>query len=248
MHEDEKKEEEEDDAHSSFSSGSSTSRVVMSLEDMIQEYLTERSNLLSREFSLLPLPTSSSESRSVAAETIDEEEEKEEEDEEEEGCTSESGGPSVFGDIILDAPSMMFIRRRRIVPSFLSDDPFFSRTTTTVMAPPHVLWHSHQTVLDWSTFSETQTLSLQSVPDEFYRWNEELQLEPKYTICYPQTTAEAKSDFCGICRCDYRPDEMIDVLGCGHMFHQECIREAVRFQHSQCPQCRLPMTVSKKNS
>lgn len=52
---------------------------------------------------------------------------------------------------------------------------------------------------------------------------------------------------CRICLEDFAVHDEVTDLTCHHIFHSECIRNAVIRQHSQCPLCRATIPVNHMN-
>lgn len=50
-------------------------------------------------------------------------------------------------------------------------------------------------------------------------------------------TTEKKFDSCSICTDNYKNNEIVSVLDCGHVFHNQCITEWGHY-HPSCPVCK----------
>jgi hypothetical protein len=55
---------------------------------------------------------------------------------------------------------------------------------------------------------------------------------------YREEEKENLEHYCTICLYMILLKDLYYRLNCGHCFHNECIEEAVKFQHFECPLCR----------
>ncbi|EER19102.1 conserved hypothetical protein, partial [Perkinsus marinus ATCC 50983] len=47
------------------------------------------------------------------------------------------------------------------------------------------------------------------------------------------------SSCCSVCLSSYQTDDVVTVLKCGHLFHDECVRKWIALAHvPACPLCR----------
>ena len=46
------------------------------------------------------------------------------------------------------------------------------------------------------------------------------------------------TDQCSICKDIYSGKQVVSILPCAHIFHQQCITEWIQFNHNTCPICR----------
>lgn len=80
-------------------------------------------------------------------------------------------------------------------------------------------------------------LSMQSYYDnEIFRHERTRQLEcPEVSY---QSISNAQDSRCNICLEDFKPSDSVGVLPCHHIYHYECLQNAIQYNHSQCPMCR----------
>jgi len=70
--------------------------------------------------------------------------------------------------------------------------------------------------------------------------------DPKVRECADLKPHKNEDPSCCICLCEYEEGEMLNQLGCGHVYHKECIDSWCQ-QHTRCPLCNLDLEDSNEN-
>lgn len=132
--------------------------------------------------------------------------------------------------------------------SFLN--PLFSTDTSSSSsaAYPHIysIFESlFQTQIDRMIMDEITTESLSNYADELLRRNENVHLSSECGGVHKFSEGEARNSKCFVCMEDFRENEDVQCIPCAHVFHKECIENAVKFS-TKCPLCRqeIPVDVS----
>lgn len=82
--------------------------------------------------------------------------------------------------------------------------------------------------------------SLESHQAELFQKTNDLTLDMESSIYKPE-----ESTNCFICYSDISKKDKIYELPCGHVYHKECLIEAVQHQHRLCPVCRKEIPVKE---
>ena len=70
--------------------------------------------------------------------------------------------------------------------------------------------------------------------------------DPKVKKCADLKPHKNEDPSCCICLCEYEEGEMLNQLGCGHVYHKECIDSWCQ-HHTRCPLCNLNLEDSNNN-
>lgn len=70
--------------------------------------------------------------------------------------------------------------------------------------------------------------------------------DPKVKKCADLKPHKNEDPSCCICLCEYEEGEMLNQLGCGHVYHKECIDSWCQ-HHTRCPLCNLDLEDSNEN-
>lgn len=90
---------------------------------------------------------------------------------------------------------------------------------------------------------QAMTDSMDSYHGSLFRTNSKLRLNiPSHPLTEQDLARmDENQKRCSLCLETYVPDDAVRNLPCQHMFHSDCIQDAVRHQHASCPICRAPI-------
>lgn len=152
--------------------------------------------------------------------------------------------------------NVQVIRRRRNYqrvrsePEFLTSSVMNTDTTSLVTRNQRNLFTTFlefmETFIEADNISEAMNNSFDTYCNEIFRRNDTIQITiPVKTF----SDISHKDDIkCFICLDQFENTDRIYELRCGHVFHCDCLTEAARFQHSNCPLCRTALPVETSDS
>lgn len=95
-------------------------------------------------------------------------------------------------------------------------------------------------LLDDILFERVLEQSLESHQSELFKKTNDLILDLETKVYESEEPTN-----CFICYSDMCKEDTIYLLDCRHMYHEECLLEAVKHQHNSCPICRKPIPVQQ---
>lgn len=114
-----------------------------------------------------------------------------------------------------------------------------------VLIPHHSSWNipllslnDEESTMNWN-FSTAQTLSLQNIGEERYRFDETIRPDALLTLCH------GVDHDCQICLEPLIFLQQVYDLKCKHWFHKECLEKTVQFQNLACPICRSTLPIRR---
>ena len=93
-------------------------------------------------------------------------------------------------------------------------------------------------LLDDILYERVLEQSLESHRSELFNKTDQFILELD-----PQLYEKEEPTNCFICYSDICKNDKIYLLDCQHVYHENCLREAVKHQHVSCPVCRKSIPV-----
>lgn len=89
--------------------------------------------------------------------------------------------------------------------------------------------------------------SMQSFEDDLFKKKEGLSVNLESSIL--KRNSDASEDIkCYICLCPIEENEEIYELGCKHIFHKECLDNAILHQHTTCCICRCEIPINEEKN
>lgn len=152
---------------------------------------------------------------------------------------------------ILFPPTSSVSRRTSTSPDFLFEQYYqtnntessSNRRTTPLLSIFENLFHQQ---LDQLILDEISTESMQTYHQELLRKNDDILPSSRYTI-FPFGSTASRNDTCFICMETFLTNEPVQLLDCHHIFHIECIQNAVKY-NPQCPLCKQSIECVSRTS
>ena len=139
-------------------------------------------------------------------------------------------------------------RRRRSEPQFLTSSMI--NTDTLISREQRNLFTTFlefmETFIESDNMTEAVNNSFETYRNELFKRNDTIQISiPIKKFSDISRNDEIK---CFICLDQFVKTDTIYELKCGHVFHSDCLTEAARFQHCNCPLCRTALPVESLDS